>query len=75
MKTQIINADSDSSQKVEQLTYFKFYYEVSTSKVTDAQRKTVTRALEKKKMCWYETCFGPPYKLLLIESFISFSVL
>jgi len=33
------------------------------------------RALERKKMCWYETCFGPPYTLLLIESFISFSVL
>jgi len=27
------------------------------------------RALERKKMCWYETCFGPLYTLLLIESF------
>jgi len=28
----------------------------------------------RKKMCWYETCFGPPHTLILIKSFISFSV-
>jgi len=37
-KTQNVNADSDSSQKVE-LPYFKFYYKVSASKVTDGQSK------------------------------------
>jgi len=31
-------AYSDSSQKLDQLTYFKFYYNISTSKVTAGQR-------------------------------------
>jgi len=32
-----------SSQKVEQVTYFKFYYKVSASKVTNDQGKSVTK--------------------------------
>jgi len=42
-KTQNINADSDSSQTVEQVTYFKFCYKVSASKVTNDRRRSVTK--------------------------------
>jgi len=42
-KTKNINADSESSQTVEQVTYFKFYYRVSASKVTNDQRRSVTK--------------------------------
>jgi len=42
MKTQNINADSDSSQNVEQPTYFKFYHKDSASKVWKVKGKTVT---------------------------------
>jgi len=27
---------------------------------------TLIMDLERKKMCWCETCFGPPYKLYII---------
>jgi len=33
------------------------------------------QGLERNKMFWCENCFGPPYTLQLIKSFISFSIL